>query len=42
MTGVPQRQQWRSAPSTCSRASTTWSFGHQSTGAIARYASPAL
>ena len=32
-TFAPQRQQWRSAPSTCSRASVP-SFGHQSTGRL--------
>ena len=39
-TSAPQRQQRRSGPSTCSRASVP-SFGHQSTGALARYANPA-
>jgi hypothetical protein len=34
-TFAPQRQQRRSVPSTCSRASVP-SFGHQSTGAFAR------
>ena len=34
-TFAPQRQQWRSAPSTCSRASVP-SLGHQSTGDVAR------
>ena len=34
-TFAPQRQQRRSTPSTCSRASVP-SLGHQSTGAVAR------
>ena len=36
---APQRQQRRSTPSTCSRASVP-SLGHQSTGAVVRYARP--
>jgi hypothetical protein len=39
-TFAPHLQQRRSAPSTCSRASVP-SLGHQSTGAVARYARPA-
>ena len=34
-TFAPQRQQWRSTPSTCSRARVP-SFGHQSTGDVWR------
>ena len=40
-TFAPQRQQRRSVPSTCSRASVP-SLGHQSTGETLRYARPLL